>query len=197
MAAYIWRLCCWSHVTGEEINQPVPFNFNFRAWCILWSPVSGGACALQREAEWMLITLDLLPRALHPSSIRHTRTGGHPRRFAGGGRTGSRSSREGTLLLLPRTAELRRLTLWPWRVKDARLQEWEETSEGGLWTENRWHLRQMGGVDLPVLPRWSLIQTNPIFRPTRSLWNQKKTSWPRATAGNTRFSNICWTFIFI
>lgn len=74
-------------MTRAEINQPVPFNFNFRAWYILWSPVSGGACALQQEAEWLLITLYLVPRALHPSSIRHTRTadirGGLP------GRTGS------------------------------------------------------------------------------------------------------------
>lgn len=85
---YNWSLCRWSRVTGAEINQPVPFNFNFRAWYILWSPVSGGACALQQEAEWLLITLYLVPRALHPSSIRQTRTadsrGGLP------GRTGSR-----------------------------------------------------------------------------------------------------------
>lgn len=65
----------WSHVTPGEINRLVPFNFNFRAWYILWSPVRCGACALEWEAEWMLIALYLLPCALHPSAIRQTRTG--------------------------------------------------------------------------------------------------------------------------
>lgn len=53
----------------------VPFNFNFRAWYILWSPVRCGACAQKWEAEWMLIALYPLPCALYPPATRQTRIG--------------------------------------------------------------------------------------------------------------------------
>lgn len=153
---------------AQEINRPVPFNFNFRAWYILWSPVTCGACALEREAEWILIALYQLPCALHPSAIRQTRAGdnrgsvlffvartlgqmcGWPR-YGGSG-------------LLWNTARPC-LTLWPWRVKDARMRDGRRWVVGGdTERKNRWHFgRDFAGFPRCFGPVWIRVGVRAAF----------------------------------